>query len=329
MKKILGLILVFCLVFALTADALAAAPQFTQQPKTGTTNKKGSVSFSVKVKGTRISYAWYFIDPETEKQYTGKELIKAVKGVKVSGSNKAKVTLTKVPESMHGWTVYCHISSNAYTLDSERVQLLVYGKEPPEEGPVQPEGSKPEAGEDEGGEGAESGEDENTSRIISCNARALLQLDANGEPVEGEALSRYEFEGSASFLVTSEDPILNWTANGIRFVPAEPVYEFKITGLDKDLSLTLTVQRAATSGEGAQSGEMCKVVCRGCTFSYMDGGLMNQTEGEVPAGATISVVSDNPANADNGYSINGGAAEKQGVSTFRYVVNGDVEIVAQ
>ena len=41
MKKIIGLVLVFVLVFAVAANALAAGrPKITKQPETATTNKK-------------------------------------------------------------------------------------------------------------------------------------------------------------------------------------------------------------------------------------------------------------------------------------------------
>ena len=43
MKRILGIVLALCLVLTLCTDAFAASkPKFTKQPKTATTNKKGT-----------------------------------------------------------------------------------------------------------------------------------------------------------------------------------------------------------------------------------------------------------------------------------------------
>ena len=57
MKRIVGLILVFCLVFSLFAEALAAPKwEIVQQTKCETNEKKKTVSLSVKVKGKGIKY---------------------------------------------------------------------------------------------------------------------------------------------------------------------------------------------------------------------------------------------------------------------------------
>ena len=185
MKKITGVILVLCLVFLLAVDAFAAGkPAFTKQPVTSTTNKKGSVSFSVKTSGTIQSLTWYFIDPETGNSYSGKQLSKAFKGLGVAGPTSKKITLKKVPDAMHGWTVYCHINGNGYKIDSDKVQLLVYGLEPPAQGAVETDNteveSKPSGNttrETEGNEGEDISDDESAgnssadqSFTVSCSS---------------------------------------------------------------------------------------------------------------------------------------------------------------
>ena len=105
MKKLIGIILTLCLVLSLTVSALAASkPEITKQPETATTSKKGAVSFSVTVKGTVSSYTWYFVNPETGDKVSGKKLSSVVKGVKVSNPNSKKISLSRVPDSMHGWS---------------------------------------------------------------------------------------------------------------------------------------------------------------------------------------------------------------------------------
>ena len=81
MKKLLGLILVFCLVFAFAADALAARPKIVKQPVSATTNKNGSVTFSIKTSGDVAATIWHFIDPVAGTDITGTKLEKTVKGI--------------------------------------------------------------------------------------------------------------------------------------------------------------------------------------------------------------------------------------------------------
>ena len=120
MKKIIALVLAICFVFAFAAESFAAAkPTITKQPETATTSKKGTVSFSITVKGKVGSYTWYFINPANGEKLSGQKLAKAGLGVKVQNPNSKKVTLTNVPESMHGWEVYCHVNGNGYKVDSE------------------------------------------------------------------------------------------------------------------------------------------------------------------------------------------------------------------
>ena len=139
MKKTIALVMMFCFIFLFAADAFAAKPAIKKQPETATTTKSGSVSFSVTVSGDVTSYSWFFVNPETGKKISGKKLPKnkTVKGVKVSGPNRPKITLTHVPESMHGWLVYCVVTGGSgYKVDSEYATLLVYGMDEPEAAPV-------------------------------------------------------------------------------------------------------------------------------------------------------------------------------------------------
>ena len=162
MKRFLGLILALCLILGIAAEAAAAGkPVFSQQPKSATTDRKGTVSFSVKVKanGSKVSYTWYFINPATGEKVSGKNLSKTVKGVKVAKPNTPKITLKKVPAEMHGWLVYCHINGNGYKQDSDQVVLNVYGMEPVSDPSAQPEGSgEPAAEPEQPAEGAETAE---------------------------------------------------------------------------------------------------------------------------------------------------------------------------
>ena len=134
MKRILGIALAVLLVLVTVSAALAGSrPVITQDPVSATTNAKGSVSFSVKVNtnGSNCTYTWYFVNPATGEKTSGRNLTKLFKKIKVVGPNRTKITLNRVPEEMHGWSVYCHVNGNGYKLDSQMATLSIYGMEAP------------------------------------------------------------------------------------------------------------------------------------------------------------------------------------------------------
>ena len=342
MKKIIGLILAFILVFAVAANAFAASkPKITKQPQTQTVKKGGKVTFEVKTSGTVKSRTWYFVDPVSGNKYTGKQLPGAVPGVKVVGKTNAnKITLNKVPESMHGWTVYIHINGNGYNFDSEKVMLLISGMEPPastpetasEQSASSSSGTEKAAdvtGDDvpEGSEDvAESaGNDYEPETItVSSNMKILFRTTDPGTPYD-----RLEFVGSGSFKVSSEDPIASWTVNGMRFELPEPVKEFKVTNVTSSMSLTFKVARPSAAEITVDENNMCKVICKGCKFTYIAGGLRSVSEGEVPAGARINIIADGTEYSKNGYVINGGEAINPGKASFQLTVTEETSVICR
>lgn len=353
MKKYLAFLLILCIVFAFAANAFAASkPTITKQPESATTNKKGSVSFSVSVKGKVASYTWYFVNPATGEKISGSKLSGSVKGVKVSKPNSKKVTLSNVPESMHGWEVYCHINGNGYKVDSERVLLLVYGMEPPagtasadttdqeqpaaEQAPAeQPAAEQPPVeqtqAETETTEPVDPDtvavEPEDRTITVSSGSSVLRRLDAFGNVIESDPVSSLEFQNTGSLIVSSEEPIKSWTVNGIRFEPEEPLKEFKMLNVSENISVNIDVVRSSTITNEFDYDHMCKVICKGCTFTFLSSGIRSATEGEVPAGAQIRILADSPDNVSKGYSFNGQEPQNQNKTSFVYTVTADVEIV--
>ena len=385
MKKIVGVILILCLVFTFAAEAFAAGkPVITKQPETSTTSKKGSVSFSISVKGKVSSYTWYFINPENGEKISGKKLSSVVKGVKVNNPNSKKISLSHVPESMHGWSVYCHVNGNGYKVDSDTVTLLVYGMETAdsssssdekkaetasggkekekESASSEQEKKKESASADTDkkkdntdaetnksdsasaeksadadaspsgdlGEGADDEIPERSSKTFTVTApsKVLLKLDTKGNIVDDTPVSSLEFVNTGSFCVKSEEPIKSWTVNGVRFEPAQPVNEFKVMNVTDNIALDLKIYRATDADVQVDESKMCKVTCKGCTFTYLRGGIRSAVSGEVPSGAPIRVIADNSDLAAAGYSINSGATENAGKASFMLTVSEDVEIIA-
>lgn len=207
MKRFLGLVLALCLILGIAAEAAAAGkPVFSQQPESATTDRKGTVSFSVKVKanGSKVSYTWYFVNPATGEKVSGKNLSKTVKGVKVAKPNTPKITLKKVPAEMHGWLVYCHINGNGYKQDSDQVVLNVYGMEPVSDPSAQPEeAGEPAAGPEQPAEGTETAEPAEGVET----AEPAPEVGEPAEPAEGGETAEAVPEGAeAAEPAAADDP---------------------------------------------------------------------------------------------------------------------------
>ena len=130
MKKLIAFILALCLLLSLSAAAFAAGgPKISKQPESATTDEKGTVVFKIEASGYK-GLTWRFVNPETGEEYTANTISKVFKKIKVTGPNKATVTLKKVPAEMDGWVVYCHLTGNGFQVDSDKVILSTYGASP-------------------------------------------------------------------------------------------------------------------------------------------------------------------------------------------------------
>lgn len=350
MKRILGLILVCCLVFSLFAEALAEPNwEITQQTKIETNTKKKTITLSVKVKSKgKIQYKWVFVNPENpEDTVTGKKISsdKRFKGIKVSGATKNKLVLSKIPEALHGWSVYCHLySSNAYFLDTDPVVISVPGLEPIENaeassGKSGDEGettadSKDTAKKEEGGE---TGDEEEGDYVpaepkdftVTANGKYLFKIDSLGNPEGTEGASSLTFTDSGNVAVRSEEAFRSWTVNGVRFEPEGEINGFKMFNLSSDTSISLKVAAKTAASAKIDESVTLQVTCQGCSFTYLPKGLKKATQGEVPSGAVIYVFADSSEAAASGYSINGGEAQSPGASSIQVTVTEDTTIAVR
>ena len=228
MKRIVGLILVLCLVFSLFSVASAASkPKIVQQPKDATTTKQRVVSFSIKVNGENVNYTWYFVNPATGEKVSGRKLNTVFPKIRVAYPNGKKITLKKVPDEMNGWGVYCHLSGNGYKVDSEQVMLTIYGMEPPEASAPeeqQPEEQQPEEQQPEEQEPAGEGEGEQEEEQQPADEGEAGQEDAGQQEEqqkpEEETPSEPGITQQPESTTTSEDGSATFTVkaytNGVK-----------------------------------------------------------------------------------------------------------------
>ena len=219
MKRLLSFLVVFCLLLSCCAVAFAAAkPTFTTQPVTQTVKEGGSVNFKVKAKNY-TALTWYFVDPENGQKISARHISEKFSGLKVKNPNSQSLTLKKIPEAMHGWSLYCHIVGNGYKVDSDTVMILIKGKEPPANAPAAaeaeaapddgeetvpaPSGNAEEAedaGEAEGdAEGEESSQEAIKPFTVTVSGELeLYELSRSGKP-SGEPQTSLSFDDAASF----------------------------------------------------------------------------------------------------------------------------------
>ena len=154
------LLVVLC-VLLFAATAALAEIEITEQPESQTVEAGGNVTFTVGASGvgSKTPITWYFTNPETGETTTGRNLESAVKGLKVPKANSLSITLKKVPASMHGWTLHCHIGKKDAGVDSEEVMILIAGEDAPAGESGKKDGTESEEAEEPGEESAETGEE--------------------------------------------------------------------------------------------------------------------------------------------------------------------------
>ena len=355
MKKAFALLLVFCLVLGLASAAFAAgAPKIIRHPTSQTTDKNGTVTFEFEGSGfTDVS--WRFVNPETGEEWTGKQLkdVITAKGFTISVANgRQRVKLTKVPETMHGWDVYAVLSNKAgYSVNTYTVKLWCYGlpqtgsasaqQEQPIPTPAPADADPAPAAVPAGNEGVEQIPEQNQPAVqendellpepktitVTAENLTLYPVDARGSIREDQAASTLTFEGSGNVAVRSDAPVKYWLVNGIRIEPMDNVTGFVLKNITGDLTISAKLDRgSAAAAEEVDNGNLCRVTCEGCTFTYNAGGLRSVSAGEVPAGATIIVLAASGSDVSKGYRVNGGNPEHAGSTSFRLKITEDTVI---
>ena len=265
MKRILGLILAFCLVVSLFSAAVAEPDwEISKQPTYKTTKKNITISIKLKGKTKGVKYQWIFINPEDSSDtYVGKELADKFPGIKITGENKDKVVISKVPEDLHCWLAYCHLTSGSDEVDSDQVAIGVYGNEPPE----QPKSSSSDDDD------KKTDEDEYVPEefTVTANGNYLYKIDSMGNSDSSEGVSSLTFTGSGNVAVRSDAPFSRLTVNGIPFELEKGLRSLKIMNLSANTSISVEIDAGAAASENE-------------TGSETDGETGSESDGEVGSG---------------------------------------------
>lgn len=352
MKKLIALLLSLCLVLGVSSAALAAgAPKIYKQPESKVREKNNQVTFSISADNyDQKESGWRFVNPDTGEEFNvvqlRDEVFKEFKFDYKATNRKQKVTLLNVPDSMHGWEVYMHLSMNGFSIDSERVRLWCFDpaegapasttdvpSDTPADTPAEPapsadvpETSDPETFPAEDIPEAEQSDPEAPKIItVTADKLTLCPVDARGNLLEDQAAPSLTFENSGSVAVRSDAPVKYWLINGIRIEPVEDVTGFVLKNITTDLSISAKLSGGSDASE-IDPDTPCQVTCTGCVFTYHKGNLSSVSSGTVPLGASIIVFTDSADAAAKGYSINGADPDHVGSTSFRLKIEGDTTI---
>ncbi len=352
MKRILSGLVLLVLLMGVFSGALAAKISITTQPQTQTIKAGGSVTYTVKANNAKgNSITWHFINPETGEDVTGKKLTSRFSGLQVKNPNSLNITLKRVPEEMHGWTAHCHIGQKAGGVDSDKVMILIEGKEVPAYYSSM-NGSKEEQAAAQvaaqvGGYLDESGAlvtPEPEPIVITGNKIDLYETDGKDNPI-GEPQSSLTFTGGkkANFYVKVPDVVEGTLAyvsiNGIRMVPNGEARSMAIRNWPESATVKIKVNRPGRNTNEAVaeitlppqeevSADPADLVTVTCTFCRFTGGGVTYAEsGQVPRGTEITVFAAG-GNIKTGYTINKARkAEYKQQASFLLVVEEDTTIV--
>ncbi len=343
MKRFVSLLLVLCLALSITSAALAAgAPRIKKQP-VSKAPRKGQIVLEIEADNfDQKESGWRFINPDTGEEFTVIDLKdKVFKKNKFSykaENKKKRLTLLNVPNDMHGWEVYMHLSGNGYSLDSDHIRIWCYGLKkgedivpstPAPSGTNEGEGASPSA---EGGENASPAPDQTIEPIppkiitVTASRVTLIPLDARGKPLEEQAASSLTFENSGSVAIRSDTPVKYWLINGVRIEPQENVTGFTLKNITEDMTISAKLDRNGANTSDIDPNTLCTVTCKDCVFTYHADGLYTVESGTVPLNAYIIVSVTNTEAAANGYIINDGEPEHAGSASFLLKITGDTKI---
>ena len=123
-KRIICLLLLLVMLPCIPAAQAASAPEVITHPEPQIVIEGGKCTFTASAKGD-TGITWRLRSPDGNEDFPFTDAPKHFAGLKVSGKNSDKLTLSKIPGEMDGWLVYCCYSSKAGKTNTEKVFLFV------------------------------------------------------------------------------------------------------------------------------------------------------------------------------------------------------------
>jgi len=123
-KRIISLFLLLVMLTACIPAQAASAPEVITHPEPQIVIEGGKCTFTASAKGD-TGITWRLRSPDGSEDFPFTDAPKHFSGLKVSGKNSNKLTLSKIPGEMDGWLVYCCYSNKTGKTNTDMVPLFV------------------------------------------------------------------------------------------------------------------------------------------------------------------------------------------------------------
>lgn len=123
-KRIISMLLLIMMLACMPSAQAAGAPEIVTQPEPQIVIEGGSCAFTASASGD-TGITWRLQSPDGSEDFPFTDAPTHFKGLKVSGKNSDKLTLSDIPGGMDGWLVYCRYANKAGKTDTGMVPLFV------------------------------------------------------------------------------------------------------------------------------------------------------------------------------------------------------------
>lgn len=263
-KKIISLLMLLTLLVSCISVAQAAsAPEVITHPEPQIVIEGGKCTFTASAKGN-TGITWRIQSPDGSEDFPFTDAPQHFRGLKVSGKNSNKLTLSNIPGEMDGWLAYCCYSSKDGKTNTDMVPLFVTDRSGNRiNGNAATPTATPAPPSDDDDEVAFApAEGEKILRAIGC---VIHFVDKDGN-IKGDSFTELNFgeeyynpltrktvtDGSVDVRITAEIPkgqkVAYWVINGAKYNFNNEVKSFTL----REVPYGMVIE-AVLSGQTAQT----------------------------------------------------------------------------
>ena len=261
-KRIISLFLLLIMLTACIPAQAASAPEVITHPEPQIVIEGGKCTFTASAKGD-TGITWRLRSSDGSKDFPFTDAPKHFRGLKVSGKNSNRLTLSKIPGEMDGWLVYCCYSNKTGKTNTDMVPLFVTDRSGNRiNGNVTAPAATPAPAADDEEVTFAPAEGEKILRAIGC---VIHFVDKDGN-IKGDSFTELNFgeeyyntltrktvtDGSLDVNISAEIPkgkkVAYWVINGAKYTFNNEVKSFTL----REVPYGMVIE-AVLSGQTAQT----------------------------------------------------------------------------
>ncbi len=102
-------------------------PRITKNPTGETVAVNGECQFITRYENAKWA-EWHFVSPDGARDLSYKDAQTEFPTLKILHGDTKDLTLKSIPETLHGWKVYCRFSNDAGSVNSDSALITIQGK---------------------------------------------------------------------------------------------------------------------------------------------------------------------------------------------------------